>query len=227
MEARKQFHYRILLVDGEHDLKASSALLRKHGYHVLTANDGFEALCGLRGSPPDMLIAELNLPRLSGFELLSIVRTRFPAIAVIAISRDYTPTTMPHETICDTFIAKDPNFEFELLEETKRLISESPIRGSRPKADVAPLWVPRQGTGYIVITCPECLRSFSVLEPKKSGIQHEACVCCGVNVPYELSSVEVPPNAAPEGLIDRSRRVREKSLRLVNDAQKLRRNPCF
>jgi transposase/CheY-like chemotaxis protein len=110
---------------------------------VVTAQDGFAALRSLRGAPPDLLITELDLPRMSGFESLSVVRTRFPLIAVIALSGEYTAGHMPQQTVCDAFLTKGPNLDFELIQETQRLISESPLRGSRPKSDVAPVWLPR------------------------------------------------------------------------------------
>lgn len=103
------------------------------GYEVLTATDGFAALQVLRGGQPDLLVTELNLQRMSGFELLSVVRSRFPGIGVIAVSSEYTAVTVPDEAICDTFLTKGPNLDFELVAEAERLISESPVRGSRPK----------------------------------------------------------------------------------------------
>ena len=38
---------------------------------------------------PDLIISDLHMPRMSGFEFLSVVRRRFPAIPVIAISGAY------------------------------------------------------------------------------------------------------------------------------------------
>jgi len=42
---------------------------------VLTAGDGFSALRILRGAQPDLIVTELDLQHMSGFELLSVVRT--------------------------------------------------------------------------------------------------------------------------------------------------------
>lgn len=186
-----QFRRRILIVDSEtRFLRRCAGKLRAHNYEVLSARDGFAALLILRGGHPDLLIAELSLPRMSGFELLSIGRTRIPQIAVIAISGEYSPVTVPHEVICDAFVAKGANFDFELLQAAERLITESPLRSTRAKSEIAPVWILHSGTGYIVLTCPECLRSFSALEGK-AGRAEENCICCGAKVPFEMSRTEV------------------------------------
>jgi CheY-like chemotaxis protein len=224
MQTKSGFRRRILLVDSDtRFLKSSSDMLRKRRYEVVTAKDGFEALVALRGGHPDVLITELNLPRLSGFELLSIIRTRFPQIAVLSISDEYTPVTVPHEAICDAFLPKGANFEFELFEEIQNLIHASPIRGSRPKSNLAPVWIPRSGRGYIILTCPECLRSFSAVEAKV-GMAHEICLCCGADVPFEMSEVEVLPSPAPPSVQHRSRKARGKSRQLRGEGQRLRDN---
>ena len=222
MGADSQFRRRILLVDASTGfLQVCLQGLEAQGFEVLTAENGFEALHVLRGAHPDLLITELNLPAMSGFELLSVVRTRFPLIPAIAVSGDYTAVTMPREVICDAFVAKGPNCFFELLEEVQRLISESPLRGSRAKTDVAPVWIPRSREGYIILTCPECLRTFSAAEPI-SPTANESCVFCGATVRFEMSSVEQVPIAPEESLTVRSRKIRARAEAAVMKSQKLR-----
>lgn len=81
------FKLRILFVDDDSGLRESSALiLKSFGYEVRTADGGFQALVELRSVLPDLIVSDLRMPNMSGFELLSIVRKRFPHIPVIAIS---------------------------------------------------------------------------------------------------------------------------------------------
>jgi CheY-like chemotaxis protein len=217
-----QFRRRILLTDGDTAfLQACSKELRRQGYEVLTAEDGFAGLRVLRGAQPDVLVAELNLPRMSGFELLSAVRTRFPAISVIAVSSEYKAVNPPDEAICDVFLQKGPNTVFELIEEVRRLVSESPLRASRVKLDLATVWIPRSTVGYIVLICPDCLRSFSAAEPKSSPA-NETCVFCGADVRFQMSSVEVAPAPPPESPKLRSRKLRERGRKAVAHSRKLR-----
>jgi CheY-like chemotaxis protein len=80
----------ILVVDDEPGVRDSVAmLLTSHGYGVVTAENGFDALLQLRRSLPDVILSDLNMPQMSGFELLSVVRRRFPEIAVVAMSGGY------------------------------------------------------------------------------------------------------------------------------------------
>ncbi len=61
---------RILIADDEaHVTHVVSAKLRKAGFEVQIANDGEEALRLALEQPPDMLITDLQMPFLSGFEL--------------------------------------------------------------------------------------------------------------------------------------------------------------
>jgi len=85
--AQQGFRFRTLFVDDDAALRESSALIVKtFGHEVLTAEDGFHALVELRSVLPELIVSDLRMPGMSGFELLSIVRQRFPHIPVIAIS---------------------------------------------------------------------------------------------------------------------------------------------
>jgi CheY-like chemotaxis protein len=218
----KQFRHRILLADDPGCLQTCSNHLYNEGYEVITAGNGFEALYVLRGAIPDLLITELNLPQMSGFELLAVVRKRFPQVAAIAISGDYTPANVPTETLCDGFVAKAPNFCFELMEKVRTVMETAPIRASRAKRDIVPVWIPRSRAGYIVLTCPECLRSFSVVEPKASPAL-EPCAFCGAEIRFEMSVVEHAPQAPQESPKLHSRKLREKSREIVSRMKSTRR----
>lgn len=73
------FSYRVLVVDDDPSvLEISSVVFKENGYEVRTAADGFEALIELRRSRPGVIVSDLAMPNMSGFELLSVVRRRFP-----------------------------------------------------------------------------------------------------------------------------------------------------
>jgi len=63
-----------------------TAILTHAGYRVRVAEDGFSALMHIRADKPDIILSDLYMLGMSGFELLSVVRRRFPEVAVIAMS---------------------------------------------------------------------------------------------------------------------------------------------
>jgi CheY-like chemotaxis protein len=228
-EAVSKFHHRVLLVDADDAvLDAFSAVLREHDFGILIAHDGFEALQTLRGGIPDLLVTELNLPRMSGFELLSVVRTRFPQIGVIAISSEYSTVSLPNETLTDAFVSKGPNAIFELVETAHRVIEESPLRASKAKSTFAPVWIPRSSTGYVILSCPECMRSFSV--PQQTVKPEEAltapCVFCEAAILYRLNpglAVSYPDTKSHSAVArERSEQLTQDSRRLLKESHDLR-----
>ncbi len=109
------FHYRLLVIDDEppsRDLLQSS--LSKQGYEVCVAKDGFAALAQMRGALPDLIVTDLKMPNMSGFEFLSIARRRFPQIPTIAVSGEFHPPVAPLGVLADAFLVKPFRFE-ELL----------------------------------------------------------------------------------------------------------------
>ena len=185
------FKYRILVVDDEPLIRQTSAMvLASNGYEVRTAGDGFEALIELRQALPDLIISDLSMPNMSGFELLSVVRRRFPEIPVIAITGKFDGT-MPVGLIADSYFSKSHYTPEELFESIARLIEHGPIRPHVEKVDKAPVWIPRNGKDsngipYIVITCTECLRSFplNVTKEQNPEVLETLCLFCSSTVKY-------------------------------------------
>lgn len=54
--------------------------------HVDTANDGLEALEKLRGTHHDIVITDLKMPRMDGYELLKEIQKRYPSTYVVVIT---------------------------------------------------------------------------------------------------------------------------------------------
>jgi CheY-like chemotaxis protein len=133
---------------------------------VGTAEHGFDALLQLRRLTPDVILSDLNMPQMSGFEFLSVVRRRFPGIPVVAVSGAYeSGDRVPGGVIADAFYAKGRHHPEELLGTVAELIRTSATRVLTHHRQSAPIWIPRNGNDskgvpFIVLTCTECLRSF-------------------------------------------------------------------
>lgn len=186
------FKYRVLLADDDEALLTSTAAaLSQEGYLVLTAHDGFEALAELQGGVPEIIVSDLKMRNMSGFELLAIVRQRFPSVGVIARSGEFSPLGMPEGVLADRFLQKGNNSDFELIETIRELLSQLPLRTAHAKPELAPAWIPRNTTKYIVIACPSCLRSSSVRtrDVEAGVVMMSSCLHCGAEIKYRLDSM--------------------------------------
>ena len=146
------FAYRILIVDDDPNICAvSEMLLRARGYEVLTAGDSFEALLALAHSLPDIIISDLNMPNMSGYEFLSVVRCRFPTIPVIVISGEPAGLSFPESTFSDACFTKGQYAPELLLAKLKALI-DTPPRNHMARRGEAAAWV-KDDKGVLAITC--------------------------------------------------------------------------
>src|ERR1035437_4756434 len=78
---------RILVVDDEHLIRWSlEQNLRKQGYDVLTAGTGEEALKIVREEQPDLVLLDIQLPGISGLEVLEKVKDFDEDIVVVMVT---------------------------------------------------------------------------------------------------------------------------------------------
>ncbi len=64
------------------------------GYEVRTASNGFEALAEIQAKVPDILLSDLNMPGMSGVVLIGVVKRRFRAVRLIAMSGAFSAQEM-------------------------------------------------------------------------------------------------------------------------------------
>jgi len=80
-------HRRVLVVDDDaHTRVAVAKLLTAEGYDATVAADGEEAASLLATWRPDLVLTDLNMPRLDGRGLLLRVRSERPGTPVIVLS---------------------------------------------------------------------------------------------------------------------------------------------
>ncbi len=195
---------RILVVDDDVTVRDTiSRLLQEEGYQVTTAVDGFDALLNLQEEVPDLILSDLNMPQMSGFELLSVVRQRFPKVMVVASSGVYESNAVPNGVIADAFYAKGQQSANTLLKIIAKLVRTGPVSH---KGDNAPVWIPRNGKDhngipFVVLTCTRCLRSFpfTVNHEPKGEVLKTPCIYCPHEVTYIIDfsrSVSSPGKTA-------------------------------
>lgn len=80
---------RIVVADDDRMFrKVAETTLRRRGYEVAIASDGEEALQLIRSERPDIIVLDLIMPKLQGFDVLTILKqdTLTSAIPVIVLS---------------------------------------------------------------------------------------------------------------------------------------------
>ena len=111
-------HARILLADDEKSVRSLLArALKRHGFEVLEAVDGIEAIEIASVTLPDLAIVDLNMPRMSGFEVVRTLKsTHQAALPVLVLSGMDEPEerVQAFEAGADDFIPK-PVYMQELL----------------------------------------------------------------------------------------------------------------
>ncbi len=157
MEVRKH----ILIVDDDEAIRASlKHVLESAGYATCLAGDGEKALAVLVCADPDLLILDLDLPRLSGWDILESLATTgrlCPVIVLTALAAQCEPGDSGN---ADVLLEKPPEVPL-LLEWVERLLREPPEVRLRRKLALRPeLTVP----GYLRWSNTE-----SLVDPVKLG----------------------------------------------------------
>ena len=97
----------ILIVDDDPLVRKGMAmLLMAAGYDVATADNGISAVSHLSKTIPDLIVTDLNMPHMSGVELISHVRSYHPSVSIVAMSGDYQGDAVPAGIIADRFYPK-------------------------------------------------------------------------------------------------------------------------
>ncbi len=69
-------HGHILIVDDKlHNLRLLSRMLEEYGYHVQAVTEGTQALEAVRQSPPDLILLDIMMPKMDGYEVCRRLKT--------------------------------------------------------------------------------------------------------------------------------------------------------
>lgn len=84
---------KILIVDDDVDIVEiiKVALGRDKELELISAFDGMEALNKIEKDPPHLIILDVKMPRLDGYELCKIVKRRYASIPVIILTAKSAP----------------------------------------------------------------------------------------------------------------------------------------
>jgi len=116
----------VLIVEDEIGLLEILELnFQSSGYRVSTATDGIIAWQQYEQQRPDLLVLDLNLPRMSGFRLLELVRSESDLPVLILTAYDFAEAEEVARHRPDAYIKKPFDVQ-DLIREADRLVGRKP-----------------------------------------------------------------------------------------------------
>jgi DNA-binding response OmpR family regulator len=124
--------HKILLVDDDKEIiETLGPRLQREGYDVVTAYDGEEALLKLKGENPDIILLDLIMPKMNGFEVLKEIRARhndkWRPVIIISAQHDLESVKKGYELEADHYLSKPCTID-NVLRGIRTMISLIPAR---------------------------------------------------------------------------------------------------
>lgn len=117
---------KILVVDDEDALRTVlSGELVSEGYEVRTASDGDEAMSGLQKETFDLVLLDIKMPRVNGFEVLRFIKEKHPKTKVVMLTgfADLKNAIESKKLGAEDFVSK-PYDLVDLLTTIERVLNE-------------------------------------------------------------------------------------------------------
>ncbi len=119
---------RILVIDDHEDsLKIFTRLIAREGYEVILANDGHEGLRKIGRYLPDLILLDVNLPGIDGFEIFRAIKSSSAlcSIPVLMITAGIDPVLQEQSlnTGAEEFLCK-PIRSSDLMAKIRRYLDE-------------------------------------------------------------------------------------------------------
>lgn len=136
---------KILLVDDEPDgVELMAFNLRAAGFEVIMASNGEEALCKARSLSPSLIVLDVMLPEIDGFEVCRLLRRdpltfTLPIIMLTALSSEIS-RFVGLETGADDYLTK-PASPREVVSRVSRLLRSNPRKTPGTQFHVKDLFV--------------------------------------------------------------------------------------
>jgi len=124
--------YKLLVVDDDKEIIDTLApRLRREGYDVSVAFDGEEALVQVKEHNPDIILLDLMLPKVNGFEVLKDIRLKYKdkwrPIIIISAKQELESIKKCYDLEADHYLTKPCSIE-KVLQGIETMISLIPAR---------------------------------------------------------------------------------------------------
>ena len=198
----------VLIVDDEEVLvRAMTRVLEARGYQVTAAHDGNAAIGLIRRQPFDVIVSDIQMPGMTGIDLLRVVRAYDLDVPVILMTGAPTVETAIEAVSLGAlqYLSK-PTPGDELVKAVERASASAPhgdheARGARSRRRRHPRWATARGSRRASTTpsrrCGSLSsRSWSPLAGESSATRR----CCGPRSPR--SRTRAPSSTRPSGSTD-------------------------
>src|SRR3989338_8494267 len=131
---------KILLADDETDIREIMAKKIAHeGYQVISAEDGEEAWTKIKKENPDVILLDLNMPKMDGFMVLKLLRENPPSskwqpVVIISARAELNDMQKGFSLEADHYIAK-PCHIADVLKAIQLMLALIPQRKSQKEMD--------------------------------------------------------------------------------------------
>ena len=140
----------LIVDDNPQNLELLAAFLESLPVKLVTANDGIDALEKVKAHDPDLILLDVMMPRMSGFQvcrkLKSDPATRDIQILMVTALNELGDIEQASECGTDDFVSKPVN-KFELLTRVKSLLRVRHLKGELERAPSYLSEVENENTG--------------------------------------------------------------------------------
>lgn len=124
--------YRILIVDDDKEIVSMlKERLQMEGYDTAAAYDGEEGLVKIKETDPDVILLDLILPKLNGYEVLKEIREKFKdkwrPVIILSGKSDLESVKKGYSLEADHYLTKPCSME-NILRGIRTMISLIPLR---------------------------------------------------------------------------------------------------
>ena len=130
---------KILMADDEEDiLSVMSKKIAKEGYLVVTARDGLEAWNKIKSEAPDIILLDLTMPKMDGFQVLKNLRETPPSekwqpVIIVSARRELEDMQKGFNMEADHYISK-PCTVADILKAVQLMVRLIPQRKSHSES---------------------------------------------------------------------------------------------
>jgi DNA-binding response OmpR family regulator/KaiC/GvpD/RAD55 family RecA-like ATPase len=153
-EARREGPATILLIDDDAAARESFCTWLAERYRIVTAGDGFQGVAKLLGERPDLIVLDLVLPRVSGYEVIVALHQANSAIPILVVTSrvERRGDRLGPIVLGATDVLQKPVDRFELLHKIETALRlELPKKASVDPIEAGSLFAPTSSSRILSI----------------------------------------------------------------------------